>query len=143
MHMHINMELEESKLREALGQEAHFPPDIVAQRKQMLEWLDEVAEDETYPLFCATLDYCATGEGHLHWLIASREQNHRDFILHLLEELGGHYYVIGVDIFKGVLPENETARVLLSPALKKELKAVIKGEDCHYTLNLHRHVNYS
>lgn len=138
---------EETKLRIALQKTlvSEWASEKVREKhRQMLDWLDDYTEDDSYPIFSATLDYMATGEGRTRALIISRAENYRKFIIYCMDKLDGYYFVIGINIFRGLPHQNEATNLLLSSAMRLDTENEMRSiNGCHYEVFLQHHVNCS
>ena len=102
---------------------------------------------DKYPLFTATLDYFATGEGRTLIFAARRKASMREWVEYLCGEISG-YYCIGVNVYEGLPPDDDgTWKFLVSPQqqkfLRREADASSEGRGGHVEVFLHQHVNYS
>lgn len=101
-----------------------------------------------YPVFTATLDYGATGEGRLLLFIARRAHSKGDFLAYLCGEISG-YYAQGVTMYEGLPPDTDYPyRQLVSNGVKQFLKHEIGASgnrwlSGHVDVVLQQYVNYS
>ena len=143
----IDLVEEETKFRDAMLKSIASKwssEETREQHQQMLDWLDDQSEDDSFLVFSATLDYMATGEGRTMALIISRAVNYREFILHCMDKLGGYYYVIGIDVFRGLPLQNRVTDLLLSSAVRLDTENEMRRVNgCNYEVFLHHYVNCS
>lgn len=129
--------------------ETHYDDAIKKQHQEMLDLLiqhenDTQDTDDSYPVFTATLNYMATGEGHTMKFFAQRASSKAEWLVNICEKIGG-YYALGVEIYEGLPPDTDLAfKALVSPAMKKLLeREIAPGIGGYIDILVEQHVNYS
>lgn len=121
----IDLDEETIKLRDALTKSVARNPyeDVRTKHSQMLEWLDQSLDPDTgYDIvFTATLDYYASGEGRTIVFIADNAENEHQFIRKVMAKLDGHYFVIGVKIYRGIPQDDPVIDDLLTNTVKTQI----------------------
>lgn len=124
----------EKKFRDYLtkGLESEWAQeDIKGGFRKLIGYLDDETEDETYPLFFATIEHFATGEGQTMIFVASRSDNEGNFIRYVIEKTNW-YHAIGIDLSRKIedLPQN-IVDSLITPRMKKSLIEEAGADDQH------------
>lgn len=115
--------------------ERFFPEGITyASERECME-----AAGEQSGLYVATSLYFATGEGNTVQILAKSAQSLAHFILAVGEEVGGHYFVQGMDFYYGI-PEGDR---LFDNYVSQVARDTFFVNDGHVDINLNFHVNYS
>ena len=99
---------------------------------------ENLASLEDYPLFIATVDYFATGEGMSRYIDIRRAKSLNDFIDE--SQIDG-YFLRGAKIYKNELPlKDSTYKFLISKRMHLLLEQIVTGE--RDTGNFHFYTNY-
>lgn len=107
-------------------------PEMKARRQAKLDLLDEVEfgtkeYQSCAPLFSATLDYGATGEGSTQVFFATRAYTKGAFLRTLCGRIG-HYFCLGATIYQGLPPENDPVLSLVGPTTWKQLRREVEAD---------------
>lgn len=111
-------------------------------REELLKRLEE------YPLFIATVNYFATGEGHMLRVVIGSAKDLEEFKEQKAKlDKSLEYYFIGADFFQNELPPHyDTAwNLLVSDNIKARIEGILEGVDerGNISIDLKYHVNYS
>jgi hypothetical protein len=107
--------------------------EITAQHQAKLDILNAKISAKEYHnewrLFSATLDYCATGEGHTMIFMAEGASNMTQFLERVCASMSG-YYAVGADLWDGLPPDNNRVfRQMVSKTMVNTLKSDIEAHE--------------
>lgn len=106
---------------------------------------ENLASLDRYPLFIATIEYFATGEGGSYYVLSSRAEDEDSFRSWANKE-SDKYFMSGASIYKNSVPEEDKAyNLLVSDRMKSILSDIVSGErdSGYFTFVSKQHMNSS